>query len=261
MVGSLRAGLRQASHVGWWIITGCGLAVLLVGLVTTGRWARGTAARPRRLIRDETRLPVASARGAAGPGRPRSQLAGGRAGQLPQVSSEKAAPWSSLTTAIRPYGVSQGGSRDPAAGRGHGGRGRVGVGHREVRRPVRRDLGRAGCRSSPIPPTSVPPSFERGVPEAVAGHVAVLVAEYGLVEDLVAVQVAAEVLVPAHRARLVGQAERRCGPGPARRRRPRRPGRRRPPSARRPSRPTAPSAPAAGRLDLAAVSSASSEAR
>ncbi|HWC78347.1 MAG TPA: MFS transporter [Pseudonocardiaceae bacterium] len=34
-----------ASHVGWWIIVGCGLAVILVGVVTTGKWARGTAER------------------------------------------------------------------------------------------------------------------------------------------------------------------------------------------------------------------------
>jgi hypothetical protein len=34
-----------ASHVGWWVITGCGWLVLLLGLVTTTRWARATAAR------------------------------------------------------------------------------------------------------------------------------------------------------------------------------------------------------------------------
>ena len=39
MHGLLRAGFAQASHVGWWIIAGCGAAVLLLGLVTTGRWA------------------------------------------------------------------------------------------------------------------------------------------------------------------------------------------------------------------------------
>ncbi|MYV53503.1 MFS transporter [Streptomyces sp. SID3212] len=35
----------DASRPAWWIITGCGLAVLLVGLLSSGRWARGTAAR------------------------------------------------------------------------------------------------------------------------------------------------------------------------------------------------------------------------
>jgi len=43
--GSLRVGFADASRVGWWIIAGCGVAILLVGLVSTGRWARGTAER------------------------------------------------------------------------------------------------------------------------------------------------------------------------------------------------------------------------
>jgi EmrB/QacA subfamily drug resistance transporter len=41
--GPLRAGFTQASHVGWWVIAGCSLSVLVAGLVTTGRWARRTA--------------------------------------------------------------------------------------------------------------------------------------------------------------------------------------------------------------------------
>jgi EmrB/QacA subfamily drug resistance transporter len=43
--GPLRLGFVDASRVGWWIITACGVAILVVGLVTTGRWARGTAER------------------------------------------------------------------------------------------------------------------------------------------------------------------------------------------------------------------------
>ena len=43
--GPLRLGFADASRVGWWIITGCGVAILVVGLITTGRWARGTAER------------------------------------------------------------------------------------------------------------------------------------------------------------------------------------------------------------------------
>lgn len=35
----------DASRPAWWIITGCGVAVLLVGLLSSGRWARGTAQR------------------------------------------------------------------------------------------------------------------------------------------------------------------------------------------------------------------------
>ncbi|MFI6864752.1 MFS transporter [Streptomyces sp. NPDC050421] len=34
-----------ASRAAWWIITGCGVCVLLVGAVSSGRWARGTARR------------------------------------------------------------------------------------------------------------------------------------------------------------------------------------------------------------------------
>ncbi|CAM5552373.1 MFS transporter [Streptomyces abikoensis] len=36
------AGLRET---GWWIVTGCGAAVLVVGTITTGRWAARTAER------------------------------------------------------------------------------------------------------------------------------------------------------------------------------------------------------------------------
>ncbi|MFI2504783.1 MFS transporter [Streptomyces sp. NPDC018972] len=34
-----------AARPGWWILAGCGLAVLVVGALTSGRWARGTAER------------------------------------------------------------------------------------------------------------------------------------------------------------------------------------------------------------------------
>ncbi|MEU3755268.1 MFS transporter [Streptomyces olivoreticuli] len=39
---AIAAGLQLT---GWWIIAGCGLAVLLLGTITTGRWATGTAER------------------------------------------------------------------------------------------------------------------------------------------------------------------------------------------------------------------------
>jgi EmrB/QacA subfamily drug resistance transporter len=48
--GPLRLGFADASRVGWWIITGCGVAILVVGLATTGRWARGTAERTAALL-------------------------------------------------------------------------------------------------------------------------------------------------------------------------------------------------------------------
>ncbi len=41
------AGFTAASHAGWAVITGCGVAVLVVGLISTGGWALGTAERNR----------------------------------------------------------------------------------------------------------------------------------------------------------------------------------------------------------------------
>jgi hypothetical protein len=41
--GPTTTGFAAASHVGWWIMFGCGLGVLTVGLLSTGRWARSTA--------------------------------------------------------------------------------------------------------------------------------------------------------------------------------------------------------------------------
>ncbi|MDR2986808.1 MAG: MFS transporter, partial [Nocardiopsaceae bacterium] len=41
--GPIRTGFASATHAGWWVLTGCGIAVLTVGLITTGPWARHTA--------------------------------------------------------------------------------------------------------------------------------------------------------------------------------------------------------------------------
>ncbi len=43
--GSLHANFAAASHAGWWIVVGCGLAVLLFGLLASGQWAKQTALR------------------------------------------------------------------------------------------------------------------------------------------------------------------------------------------------------------------------
>ncbi|WP_329236192.1 MFS transporter [Actinoallomurus sp. NBC_01490] len=43
--GAFRSGFASASHTGWWLVTAYGLVVLVLGMVTTGRWARATAAR------------------------------------------------------------------------------------------------------------------------------------------------------------------------------------------------------------------------
>ena len=59
MAGPLRTSFVAASHVGWWIITGCSLLVLVIGLLSTGRWARQTAARTADLLMsDEAPVPV-----------------------------------------------------------------------------------------------------------------------------------------------------------------------------------------------------------
>jgi EmrB/QacA subfamily drug resistance transporter len=42
--GPVETGFVSASHIGWWLIAGCGLAVLALGVITTGPWARRTAA-------------------------------------------------------------------------------------------------------------------------------------------------------------------------------------------------------------------------
>jgi MFS family permease len=44
-VGSVGPGFVQASHAGWRIITGCGLAVLVLGLISSSPWANASARR------------------------------------------------------------------------------------------------------------------------------------------------------------------------------------------------------------------------
>jgi len=59
--GSLRLGFVDASRVGWWIIAGCGVVILLVGLATSGRWARSTAERTAAtLMPSNPRVPVST---------------------------------------------------------------------------------------------------------------------------------------------------------------------------------------------------------
>jgi EmrB/QacA subfamily drug resistance transporter len=45
MRGSIRTEFVHASHAGWWIMSCCGYAVLLLALITNSRWARTTTAR------------------------------------------------------------------------------------------------------------------------------------------------------------------------------------------------------------------------
>jgi EmrB/QacA subfamily drug resistance transporter len=59
MTGPLQLGFASASHIGWWIIAGCGASVLSVGLLTSGRWARRTADRTAALFAPESaRVPA-----------------------------------------------------------------------------------------------------------------------------------------------------------------------------------------------------------
>jgi hypothetical protein len=48
--GAVRAGFADASHVGWWIVAGCGAAILLAGIISTSRWADATAKRTASLL-------------------------------------------------------------------------------------------------------------------------------------------------------------------------------------------------------------------
>jgi EmrB/QacA subfamily drug resistance transporter len=44
-VGAVGPGFVQSSHAGWWIVAGCGAAVLLLGLISTTGWANASARR------------------------------------------------------------------------------------------------------------------------------------------------------------------------------------------------------------------------
>jgi MFS family permease len=43
LIGPLETGFVSAAQLCWYIIAGCGALVLVLGLITTGRWARRTA--------------------------------------------------------------------------------------------------------------------------------------------------------------------------------------------------------------------------
>jgi EmrB/QacA subfamily drug resistance transporter len=59
LVGPLRTGFATASHAGWWSVAACGVLVLVLGLVSSGSWARGTAKRTAELLMPEApKVPV-----------------------------------------------------------------------------------------------------------------------------------------------------------------------------------------------------------
>jgi EmrB/QacA subfamily drug resistance transporter len=53
LTGSLAAQLPAASRAGWWVLSACGLAVLVLGLVSTSRHARASAQRTASLLNPE----------------------------------------------------------------------------------------------------------------------------------------------------------------------------------------------------------------
>ncbi|MEU9089230.1 MFS transporter [Streptomyces sp. NPDC048428] len=60
--GSGSAGdFVEASRAAWWIITGCGVCVLLVGALSSGRWARDTARRTAERLEDSAVTPPSGA--------------------------------------------------------------------------------------------------------------------------------------------------------------------------------------------------------
>lgn len=52
LTGSLSTSFVEASRVCWFLLAGCGLVVLVVGLVTTTGWARATAVRTAQRVAD-----------------------------------------------------------------------------------------------------------------------------------------------------------------------------------------------------------------
>jgi hypothetical protein len=45
IIASSSAGFVPASHAAWAVVAGCGVMVILLGIVSTGRWALATAER------------------------------------------------------------------------------------------------------------------------------------------------------------------------------------------------------------------------
>jgi EmrB/QacA subfamily drug resistance transporter len=54
--GTFATGFSDASHLGWDIMTGCGVAVFVLGMVTTSAWAHRTATEAASLIEADQKL-------------------------------------------------------------------------------------------------------------------------------------------------------------------------------------------------------------
>jgi EmrB/QacA subfamily drug resistance transporter len=66
--GPFRQGFAAASHVGWWILVGCGVLLLVLGVLVSGRWARETARRTAERLGDPDAEPLAQVARLARPG-------------------------------------------------------------------------------------------------------------------------------------------------------------------------------------------------
>jgi hypothetical protein len=53
-VTSTGPGFATASHAAWAVLGGCGILALLLGLLSTGRWAQATATRNGERLTAET---------------------------------------------------------------------------------------------------------------------------------------------------------------------------------------------------------------
>lgn len=51
--GSQVSGILAGAATAWWIVAGCGVAVLAIGVLTTGAWARATVARTADLMQSD----------------------------------------------------------------------------------------------------------------------------------------------------------------------------------------------------------------
>jgi EmrB/QacA subfamily drug resistance transporter len=64
--GEIGPGFATATHASWWIVVGLGVVILLISLLTTTEWARGTAARTAAQFHEG--LPGRAAQGEPAPG-------------------------------------------------------------------------------------------------------------------------------------------------------------------------------------------------
>jgi MFS family permease len=53
VTGRVQLDFAVASRAGWWVLAGCGAAVLVLGLVATSKWARASARRTAQEINPE----------------------------------------------------------------------------------------------------------------------------------------------------------------------------------------------------------------